>query len=208
VTRGVAVLAAAGVLGALTGSAGATESTIIRGVGIGKVRMGMTRGQVERLLGRDSLVDARSSLAGASYVELGWNFSTFSVGFLGGRVMQVETTLRGEKTAQGIGVGSLFSAVVRAYPQAICTLYFTTPGVSLNYGPGGGPDARSVHTALVVAGARHQLAFLVETERPIGYGDLGPVRVKGVIVRNSVPASVDFPPNTRCAPGWQKRGRP
>lgn len=192
----------------VVGSASAVESTIVRGVGIGKVRMGMTRGQVERLLGRDNLVDTRASFSGATYVELGWNFSTFSVGFLGGRVMQVETTLRGEKTAQGIGVGSLFSAVVRAYPQAICTLYFTSPGTSLNYGPGGGPNARSVHTALVVAGARHQLAFLVETERPEGYGDLGRVRVKGVIVRNSVPASIDFPPNTRCAPGWQKRGRP
>jgi hypothetical protein len=192
----------------VVGSASAVESTIIRGVGIGKVRMGMTRGQVERLLGRDNLVNARTSVSGATYVELGWNFSTFSVGFLGGRVMQVETTLRGEKTAQGIGVGSLFSAVARAYPQAICTLYFTSPGTSLNFGPGGGPDARSVYTALVVAGARHQLAFLVGTERPIGYGDLGPVRVKGVIVRNSVPASIDFPPNTRCAPGWQKRGRP
>jgi hypothetical protein len=188
------------------GGASAVESTIIRGVGIGKVRMGMTRGQVEHLLGRDHLAGTRSSVAGATYVELGWNFGTFSVGFVGGRAVQVETTLKGEKTREGIGVGSSFKAAARSYPQAICTFYFVAPGTGTSYGVGS--DVRHVETALVVAGDRKQLAFLVRTERPTGYGDLGPWRVFGVIVRNSVAGSVDFPPNTRCRPGWRERGSP
>jgi hypothetical protein len=190
----------------VVGSASAVESTIIRGVGIGKVRMGMTRGQVEHLLGRDHPPGTRSSVAGATYVELGWNFGTFSVGFVGGSAVQVETTLKGEKTRDGIGVGSPFKAAARAYPQAICTFYFTSPGTGTSYGMGS--DTRHVETALVVASDRKQLAFLVRTERPMGYGDLGPWRVFGVIVRNSVAGSVDFPPNTRCRPGWRERGSP
>jgi hypothetical protein len=187
-------------------SASGTESTIVRGVGIGKVRIGMTRAEVQRLLGRDYIQNGATTIAGAQYVELGWNFSTFSVGFVGGRVVQVETTLRGEKTRQRIGVGSSFKAAARAYPQAICTLYFVSPGTGTDFGVSAG--ARAARTALVVAGDRKQLAFLVETERPIGYGNLGPVVVKGVIVRNSPRGSVDVPPNARCRPGWRERGRP
>jgi hypothetical protein len=34
------------------GAVSVTESTIVRGVGIGKIKVGMTRAQVRRLLGR------------------------------------------------------------------------------------------------------------------------------------------------------------
>jgi len=205
VRRGVVAVIVAVVLTAAPG-ASATESTIVRGVGIGKIRIGMTRTQVQRLLGRDYTKNATTTIAGAEYVELGWDFSTLSVGFVDGRVTQVETTLRGEKTREGIGVGSSFKAAARAYPQAICTLYFVSPGTGTSYGPSSAQ--RHAQTALVVAGNRKQLAFLVGTERPIGYGDLGPVVVKGVIVRNPPRGSVDIPPNTRCEPGWRERGRP
>jgi hypothetical protein len=44
----------------LSGSAAASESTIIRGVGMGKIRVGMTLAQVKHVFGPDSVVNARS----------------------------------------------------------------------------------------------------------------------------------------------------
>lgn len=209
IRRGAGHGVAAAVALGLVASAAAAESTIIRGIGIGKVRVGMTRAQVEHVLGKDALVNARTTVAGTQYLELGWNFSTLSVGFLRQgatyRVAQVETTIRGEKTVSGIGVGSTFKAAARAYPQAICTGYFTGMGSTVDYGPG----VRDAQEALVVAGDRKQLAFLVRHQRPTGYGDLGPWVVYGVIVRNSIPGAVDFPPDwRRCRPGWRERGEP
>jgi hypothetical protein len=188
----------------LAGAASATESTIVRGTGIGKIHVGMTRAQVERVLGKDSLLNDRAQVGSTTYLELGWNFSTFSVGFLQTgstlRVAQVATTLRGEKTATGIGVGSTFKAAAHAYPQAICGNYFTSMGSTTD---------RNESTALVVAKDRKQLAFLVRHLRPEGYGDLGPWIVYAVIVRNSIAGAVDFPPSERrCSPGWQQRGSP
>jgi hypothetical protein len=192
----------------VVGSASAVESTIIRGVGIGKVRVGMTRGQVERLLGKDHIVNAQTSVADTTYVELGWDFSTFAVGFLKSgttyRVAQVETTLQGEKTTKGIGVGSSFRAVVREYPQAICGAYFTSMGSSGDVTIG--PNHRSASTALVVAQDRKQLAFLVHPAELNRYSV--PWVVFGVIVRNSIPGAIDFRPSSRCQYGWQTRGRP
>jgi hypothetical protein len=86
----------------LASGASALESTIIRGVGIGKVKVGMTRAQVERILGKDSLVNDREQVGTAPDMELGWNFSSWTVGFLKQRgtyrVAQVGTTLRGQRT--------------------------------------------------------------------------------------------------------------
>ncbi len=192
----------------VVGSASATESTIVRGVGIGKVRAGMTRAQVEKIFGANELLNDRDTVGGTSYVEYGWNFSTWSVGFLrrgpSFRVAQVATTLRGQKTREGIGVGSLFKAVARAYPQAICTGYYVNMGSRVPTGP----PWRTSSYALVVAKERKQLAFLVTTA---DRGTLIPTKpwyVYAVVVRNSVPRAVDFPPQSRCKAGWKERGRP
>jgi hypothetical protein len=57
---------------ATAGGASATESTIYPGVGIGKVKLGMTQAQVVRVLGKDYLVNKRTSTS----VELAWNFAS------------------------------------------------------------------------------------------------------------------------------------
>jgi len=205
---GVVVAAAA-----LASPAAAFESTIVRGVGIGKISIGMTLGQVQKMFGSPSLVDARTTVGGRSYVDRGWEFGGWSVGFLKQngtyRAAQVATTLRGEKTHEGIGVGSSFKAVVRAYPQAICVGYYTTMGSIATVASLGhfGQGERQAHTAIVVANDRKQMAFLVKSTSK--YYDLTkPWYVFGVVVRNSVPGAVDFAPKTRCEEGWQQRGLP
>jgi hypothetical protein len=94
----VAVMAVAAAHGA-----GQRDALVRPGVGIGKIRLGMTPAQVFRALGRTPLV---------------------SVGFTGSgnrlRVSKVATTLRRERTAGGIGIGSTVRAILRAYPHAAC----------------------------------------------------------------------------------------
>ena len=104
----------------LVGSASATESTVYPGVGIGKIRLGMTRAQVVRALGKDYLVDKRE----ARKVELGWDFSHWTVTFAREgstlRAVQVATDVHDQRTAGGIGYGSLWHKLVRTYPGGKC----------------------------------------------------------------------------------------
>jgi hypothetical protein len=193
----------------LATGASATESTITPGVGIGKIRTGMTLKQVEKVFGAGFLVNARANVGGMAYVDRGWEFGSWSVGFLRHdktqQVAQIATTLRGEKTRKGIGVGSLFKAVVRAYPQAICVGYYTTMGGSVPTGFGAGQRGSAV--ALVVAKDRLQMSFLVQSTSKY-YDPTKPWYVYEVIVRHSVPSAVDFVPKSRCDEGWQGRGQP
>jgi hypothetical protein len=115
-----ASVAVALVAAAVASSASATESTIYPGVGIGKVKLGMTQAQVEHALGRHDFVNERSSVNGAGYLELGWDFGTWTVGLLRGRVVQVTTTLHAQKTVEGIGNGSTMRALLRVYPHVFC----------------------------------------------------------------------------------------
>jgi len=97
VRAGVASAAFVGSL-LVAGGASATESTVYPGVGIGKLRLGMTLAQVAKSLGPYSTVDERSRVAGSPYLEVGWNFGTWTVGFLRGQVVFVGTTLRAQRT--------------------------------------------------------------------------------------------------------------
>jgi hypothetical protein len=100
-------------------AAWAGDATISPGVSIGKLRLGMTRAQVERVLGRDYVVNARD----AGYVELAWDYSAWTVGVQQGRVVQIGTTLRSQGTAAGIGPWrTTWPRVVRAYPGGQCTI--------------------------------------------------------------------------------------
>jgi SmpA / OmlA family len=95
------------------------------GVGIGRISIGMTQAQVERILGTPTLTNRRYRLGfGRSYVEHDWDYARWTVGYEGrpGRlkVVRVGTNQRTQRTPKSIGVGSRPGAIVRAYPNAQC----------------------------------------------------------------------------------------
>jgi len=115
--RLVVAAAAIAVAGTLAARAAAIELTITPGVGIGKVKLGMTKAQVERVLGRDRIVNAREG----AYTELAWNYATFTVGFVRGRAVQISTSLANQLTKKKMGVGTTWLQLMRAYPGGQCT---------------------------------------------------------------------------------------
>jgi hypothetical protein len=101
---------------ALVPVAAGSELTIYPGVGIGKLKLGMTKSQVRHVLGRDALVNAREG----AYTEYAWDFATWTVGFEQGHAVQIATTLASQRTTKRIGPGSTWPRVVRAYPGGRC----------------------------------------------------------------------------------------
>jgi hypothetical protein len=180
-------------------SASATEVTIVPGVGIGKLKLGMTQAQVEKVLGKDYLVDERATVGGAAYHELGWNFASWSVGLLQGRVtwrvVQVATTVRSQRTLNRIGAGSTFKSVVRAFPQAICGVRYARPGVV----------APPKIGLLVAQKGGLQTVFWVATNMRSGAGTW---RVYETTVRQSFRPLGAFGPGHECRDGWRERGTP
>jgi len=106
-------------------SAAPTRDALIRpGQSIGKIKLGMTLGQVRRTLGRTNVVARRIEYAfGGEYVELQWGAS-WSVGFRTDegklRAVRIATTKRNQRTTGRIGVGSRPRHIVAAYPTANC----------------------------------------------------------------------------------------
>ena len=121
-------LVIAALLGSLfVGGASATEVTIVPNVSIGKVRLGMTLRQVKKALGPPQVVNARAQLSGKrGYVEYGWNFSTFWVGFVNTKgvlhAALIGTDIVGEKTRDGVGVHTPL-AKLRARYRVACNDY-------------------------------------------------------------------------------------
>ncbi len=126
-------LVVAAVVGTLAAPAAATEVTIVPNVSIGKVKLGMTLRQVVRVLGGPGIVNARAQIHGRGYVEYGWNFSTLWVGFVNTKgtlhAALIGTDIVGEKTKDGIGVGTSL-AKVRARYHVACNDYRTAPSTS------------------------------------------------------------------------------
>jgi hypothetical protein len=120
------------VAAALAASAYATESTIYPGVGIGKVKLGMTLAQVKHVLGSDAIVNDRETIGGTPYVELGWNFSEWSVGFVRRgstyRAVHVTTAQHAQRTTTGVGPGTFWLKLVKAYTGGVCTFAFGSTG--------------------------------------------------------------------------------
>jgi hypothetical protein len=87
----------------------AAAATIRPQYGMAGVVLGMTKAQVQARLGRP---------VGQSGGR--WYYALVSVGFRTGRVADVTTTRRTERTAAGIGVDSTEAAVRRAFPRAVC----------------------------------------------------------------------------------------
>ena len=117
--------ALAAVVTAAAGSAaGATQrDALVRpGVSIGKIRLGMTFVEVRRGLGRPMFVNRRERLGfGRVYVEYAWSYAEWLVGFQSERrvlrVVRISTTLRNERTRDGIGVGTRVRANRPAIPE-------------------------------------------------------------------------------------------
>src|SRR5512132_2139162 len=154
----------------LASGASATESTIYPGVGIGRVKLGMTKAQVVRVLGKDYIVNGQATVGDAAYRELAWNFASWSVGFLRRgstwRAIQVETTLRPQRTPAGIGVGSPFKRVAQRHTGVFCG------SIDPTYGSGAYGD--STASILVNKGPVYT-AFAVEPAQRGQY--TGPWRV-------------------------------
>jgi hypothetical protein len=187
----------------LAGAASATESTIYPGVGIGKVRLGMTKKQVERALGRDFIVNKRETVGGVRYVEYAWEFAHWTVTLKLGRApatVQVATDVLDQHTADGIGMGTKWRAVLRAYPGGRC-------GWGHHYQPWGDNLEYLVPHK---GGTQTMFTFGSITDR-IGAHILG-YKVVEVRVREPFEQYVEFGPNAkpynRCAEGWQNTDVP
>jgi hypothetical protein len=114
------LLLGAAVTAAPTASAPSSTRLIRLGVGIGKIRLGMTYAEVRRALGRPQLVNRRQDRGfGNRYIEYLWNYDEWRVGLLGPRgrerVVRVSTALRSERTPERVGVGSTPRQLARAY---------------------------------------------------------------------------------------------
>ena len=106
-------------------SAAPHASAVIRpGIGIGKVRLGMTRAEVRRALGPHMVVNKRERRFGLTYLELAYDYSAYTVGFFGPpaklRVISVATSLRRERTRSGLGPGTSLHALRRALRGERC----------------------------------------------------------------------------------------
>ena len=101
----------------LVAPASGIESTIYPGVGIGKIKLGMTPRQVESRLGSTHILNAHDD----AYAEWAWNFGTWTVGFQRGRVVQVATTVRAQQTSKRVGPGTTAARLVEVFPGGRCT---------------------------------------------------------------------------------------
>lgn len=121
-----------------TSSPAATETglhRLIRGGGIGKVQIGMPFAKVRAALGRPHTVVRTDVLAsGGRYVEYSWEVEgdlgpdTWTVGLRSAtrtaplRVVRVSTTVRSQRTREGLGVGARPRQIVRTFRNATCVV--------------------------------------------------------------------------------------
>jgi hypothetical protein len=177
---------------ALSASAFATESKIDPGVGIGRVKLGMTIAQVKHSLGRDYLVNSRKR----GYLELGWNFGSWTVGFKSGRVVLVSTTVPAQRTQAGAGPGALWLRVVLAYPGGRCTFKLVNYFWRVEY--------------LVRHRGGTQTLFVFRDIFNRAKGKLTGYSVLEVSVRTPYERLPEFAPGWRdqCATGWAESAVP
>ena len=182
------------VAGVVVSGASALEETIYPGVGIGKVKLGMTRAQVVHMLGNDYVVNE----SGSSYTELGWNFSSWSVRLRGGRAVEVGTILHSQRTTKRVGPGTFWLKLVKAYPGGACTFTDVPPAGSAAYG---------VLEYLVAHKGGTQTLFTLHPWPVRAYYGASPKTyfVVSVAVRTHYQAMPEFAANYqyRCRDGWK-----
>jgi len=176
---------------ALAAPASGTESTIYPGVGIGKVKLGMTKAQVERALGKPDLVNAREG----AYTEYAWAFATWTVGFIHGRAVQVATTLASQRTPDRVGPGSTWQQLARAYPRGICTQNNSTTTGGL------------VELLVPHKGGTQTIYYVRQAK---GFGNDNAWHVAEVHVRTSWMPLPEFQTtwNSHCSSDWQTSAHP
>jgi hypothetical protein len=107
------------VAGGTAGAVSDSSQLIRHGVGIGKVRLGMTEGQVRAALGRPTAVVRERTPFGGTRLELQFDEASYAVVLRrragGFRAVAVSTVVARERTREGLGVGSLETRVRRAY---------------------------------------------------------------------------------------------
>jgi len=197
--RPIWLLAILVVTGVVASGASAVEETIYPGVGIGKVKLGMTRGQVVRTLGKDYVVNK----TGSSYTELGWDFSSWTVRIRDGRAVEVGTVLRNQKTTKRIGPGTLWPKLVKAYPGGSCTFTDVAPAPYV---------APTVMEYLVAHKGGTQTLFTLHDWPPRAYygSTAKTLFVVSVSVRTRYEALPEFARDYqyRCRDGWQTTAHP
>jgi hypothetical protein len=119
---GVALTAA---LATTAAAAPGDDKRVRHGLGIGRVKLGMTYAEVRRILGGPQTVDTRERLRdGRRYLQFSWDLGWWTVGFLGRpgklRVALVQTLNVRERTVEGLGVGTR-EGKVRSTLRVRCT---------------------------------------------------------------------------------------
>jgi hypothetical protein len=189
------VLGAAVIAGTLASAASAIELTIYPGIGIGKVRLGMTKAQVQRALGRDHFVNDQQG----AYTELAWDFATWTVGFQRGRAVQISTSLTSQRTSKRVGPGTTWRALMRAYPGGRCAwnLLQTASGAPRNY------------WAEYLLGQRGGSQTVYIFKHPVG-ADVQPLTISEVIVRTTFRPLPEFGPKWiyQCGGDWRHADAP
>jgi hypothetical protein len=94
----------------------AGEAKIVEGKSVARVKLGMTKKKVKRILGKDYEVNR---ITGGS-----WDYErpNMRVGFRNGKVNVLLLWDRKQKTRKKIGMGSTVEEVQNAYPNADCVL--------------------------------------------------------------------------------------
>lgn len=196
--RPLRLLAILIVTGLVASGASAMEETIYPGVGIGKVKLGMTRTQVVRALGKDYVVNKSAS----SYTELGWNFSSWTVRLRDGRAVEVGTGLQGQRTTKRVGPGTFWLKLVKAYPGGACTFTEIDPVYA---------DLPVLEYLVAHKGGTQTLFKLHEWPPRAYYGPVAKTFfVVSVAVRTRYEALPEFARDYpyRCRDGWQSTPLP
>jgi hypothetical protein len=149
----------------------------------------MSLADVRRALGPDFAVNRRIRRGfGATYVELGWDYSWWRVGFLVRRgrcrVVLVATQHRTERTAGGVGVGTSRQVLLRRLPVRC----LVTPPPRDTVPPITGRDPLAPRGCILGSTRGRFTAFA-----------LGPVCTKSVPV-----ASPMSPTGVPCPPAYQR----
>ena len=175
-TRAAVTVAAAVVaLGAVAGAGAApSRDLLIRpGVGIGKMRLGMTAAQVRTAMGKPQAVLVQQESFGRRVVEWQYAYGAYTVRLEGRRtalrVTGVSTTFVRERTRAGFGVGTPESRIERVYAGRV-----RCEALTMGPLPGGGHRVLEPSRDCVVTHANRTETVFVTWVKPASAYDAPP----------------------------------